>query len=379
MPIYIYCKQCKANSPTTAKICQKCSEPFPNQNKRYRVSVKTAGKAVTRFTHSLTLAKEIENALRGDLQRGKHALYVKAKIPTLDDVWDRYLPWAKENKRSWPDDASRYDQHLRPALGRMPLDRITPLAIERLKSNLKRERTRRGEPYAPATVKHVLVIIRRLYNMARKWGLYPGPNPMELVTMPKVDNTRIRFLSDDELARLMIVLDGWPCRDSVDIVKFAMLTGCRKGEVLGLRWDNVDMTSGYIGLIAPKGGRSVTLPISQAAADVLRDRERVSEWVFPGRGGGRRTDFATPFKRIMCAAGIAAFRFHDLRHNYASQLASAGVPLATIMQLLTHREIKTTLKYSHLIPGALQEAARASADIVLGHGLAKVALKTPTR
>jgi integrase len=379
MPIYIYCKQCKANSPTTAKICQKCSEPFPNQNKRYRVSVKTAGKAVTRFTHSLTVAKELENALRGDLQRGKHAIYIKIRVPTLNDLWDRYLPWAKENKRSWADDASRYEQHIRPALGRLPLDKITPLAIERMKSNLKRERTRRGEPYAPATVKHVLVIIRRLFNLARRWAIYPGPNPMELVSMPKIDNTTIRFLSDDELTRLLKVLDGWPCRESVDIVKFAMLTGLRKGEILGLRWNAVDLENGYIRLVAPKGGRTVTLPISDAASDVLRGRARVYAWVFPGRGGGRRTDFAKPFARIMTAAGIGSFRFHDLRHNYASQLASAGVPLATIMQLLTHKEIKTTMKYAHLMPGALQDAAFASAGIILGNGTAKVALKTPTR
>jgi integrase len=128
----------------------------------------------------------------------------------------------------------------------------------------------------------------------------------------------------------------------------------------------VNMDTGYITLLAPKGGKTVTVPVSDAAMDVLRGRELGGDYVFAGRTGGRRYEFSGPWKRILAKAKIEAFRFHDFRHNFASQLASAGVSIGVIQQLMTHKQIQTTLKYAHLTPGALQDAAQRSAGLING-------------
>jgi integrase len=215
------------------------------------------------------------------------------------------------------------------------------------------------------TIKHCLVIIRRLFNVARKWGLYKGENPISKVSMPKVDNLRVRFLSDSELDRLLKTLETWPCRESVDIVRFGLLSGFRLGEILRLKWDAVDFQNGYITHIAPKGGKTVSVPISQELMEILKNREPVSEYVFPGKDGGQRYDFKHPFDRIKKAAGISDFRFHDLRHNFASQLVSQDINLAVVKELLSHKDIQTTMKYAHMAPGAIKEAARQSGRMII--------------
>ena len=364
MAIFLYCKACKTDNDPGAKACKKCQSAFPSKGRKYRVRIKKDGHAVNRFTHSLDIARDLDTVIAADLVRGKYGIYKKQKSIVLGAMLERYLAWAKDNKKTWLDDKGLYDLHIGPTFGHLPMDKVTPLAIERLKSDLKKAVNRRGVPYAPATIKHVLIVIRRLFNLARKWGLYDGENPMSKVSMPKVDNTVVRFLSDAEFARLTKILDDWPCRDSVDIVRFAMLTGFRQSEVLGLKWDQANIESGYITLLAPKGGKTVSVPVSAAAMEVLRGRERAGDFVFPGRKGGRRYEFSGPWRRILKAARIEGFRFHDFRHNFASQLASAGVSIGVIQQLMTHKQIQTTMKYAHLSPGALQDAARRSADLI---------------
>jgi integrase len=182
--------------------------------------------------------------------------------------------------------------------------------------------------------------------------------------MPKIDNQRVRFLSDIELESLLNTLETWACRESVDFITFALLTGFRLGELITLKWESVDFENGYITLADPKGGKTVTIPVSGEALDVLRLRDRLSEYVFPGEDGGRRFDFKGPWLRVCRAAGISDFRFHDLRHNFASKLVSSDVNLATVQVLLSHKDIRTTLKYAHLQPGAAKDAARASGKIL---------------
>lgn len=368
MAVHLYCQGCKTDNPITEKQCKKCGTPFPSVGRKYRVRVKRDGQTVNRFTHSIKVAREIEDAIEGDLQRGKYGILKKRRTITLAEFWERYLPWAKSNKKTWKNDQGMYDQHLKPTFGHLPMDKITPLSIERLKSDLKKAKSRLDRPYSPATIKHVLVIIRRLFNLARKWGLYDGQNPMERVSMPKVDNTVVRFLTAAELGRLQATLNKWPCKETVAIIRFAMLTGFRRGEIVGLKWAQVDMDNGYVTLSAPKGGKTVSVPVSDAAMDVLRSRERKSNYVFPGRDGRRRYEFAGPWKRVLADAKIENFRFHDFRHNFASQLASGGVPVSVIQQLLTHKQIATTMKYAHLSPGALQDAAQRSAKLITGTG-----------
>ncbi|MEJ2090860.1 MAG: site-specific integrase [Syntrophobacterales bacterium] len=213
--------------------------------------------------------------------------------------------------------------------------------------------------------KHQLVILRRLYNLARKWGLYAGKSPLESVSLPRLDNQKTEFLKEEEIIRLLNTLEKWPSRESAAFVKFALFSGLRRGEMLKLAWDDVDFDRGLIALRDPKGGKNTTIPVSPQALEVLRSLEPRSSFVFPGKNGGQRADFKGPWQRIRKEAGLPEnFRFHGLRHHFASALVSAGIDLPVIQQLLSHKDFRTTERYAHLSPGALKEAAIRSGELL---------------
>lgn len=375
MAIYLFCSKCKTTCSINSKKCRKCGSPFPKDGRTYRVKVESKGKTITRTAPNLTLAREAEATLKSDLFRDEFDVtrHKPKAVMTLGELWQKYLPWAKEHKKDWHNDECYYRKHLEARFAKKDLDAITGFDLEKMKGELKKETSMRGRPYAAQTIKHVLVIVRRLYNLARKWGLYDGKNPIETVQMPKVDNKKTEFMTDDEVHRLLEVLETWPCRDTVAFVRFAMLTGFRRGELFKLKWEHVDMDHGMVTLVNPKGGKTQTLPISEQALAVLKDIPRTSEFLFPGRGGKQRTDFKGPWDRIRKAAELPEdFRLHGLRHHFASTLVSNGVDLAVVRELLTHKDMTTTQRYAHLQPDALKKAALQSGTLLAPAAPAKV-------
>jgi integrase/ribosomal protein L40E len=397
--IQIFCTSCKTSNGMDAKKCSKCGTVF-TRDKKYRVCVSVKGKRLTRVADNLTIAREVEAALKGDLVRDEFEIAdhrAQEKPITLADVWDRYLPWAKENKKSWRDDECYYGRHIEPRFSSRALSDISAFDIEKMKTELKKsfraydirrmeteqehkpedgKKKTKKKPRAPEkllsaqTIKHQIVIIRRLFNLARKWNLYDGKNPVDSVSMPHIDNEKTEFLTDDELSRLLDTLENWPCRESAALIKFAMFTGCRRGEILGLKWDDVDLQRGMITLRGmdgdgPKGKKVVTIPIDAGALEILQERQRTSLFVFPGENGKQRTDFKGPWLRIRKAAGLPdGFRFHGLRHNLACSLVSNGVDLIVVRELLTHKDVKTTLRYAHLKPDAVKRAASQIGELL---------------
>lgn len=367
MSIQLFCTGCKTSSALDSKTCPKCRKPF-DRTRKYRVQVSVKGQRQTRLADNLTIARELESSIKADMVRQEFDIthhQAKKKPLTLAELWQKYLPWAQENKKSWRDDAYYYGKHLEPRFGKKPLESITGFDLEKLKGELKKSVTDRGRPYAAQTIKHVLVIVRRLYNLARKWGLYDGENPASKVQMPHVDNQVTEFLTDEELSRLMAVLDNWPFDDSAAFIKFCLLTGFRRGELFKMQWEHIDFERGMITLPDPKGKKTIIVPVCQEALDVLTGLSRSSDFVFPGKNGGQRVDFSGPWKKIRKAAELPeGFRFHGLRHNFASQLISNGVDLAVVGKLLSHKQAQTTARYAHLRPDAVQAAAVKAGELL---------------
>lgn len=366
MAIHVYCQGCYTSNGLDAKSCSNCGASF-GRDKKYRVCVSVKGRRVTRVLPNLTIAREAEAAIKGDMIRGEYEINRNGKqAPTLGEVWARYLPWAQANKKSWKDDNWYYTKHIDPRFGKKTLDAISPIDLERLKTELRKEVNRRGRPYAAQTIKHQLCIIRRLYNLARKWGLYGGKNPVNSISMPRVDNQKTEFLSDEELIRLLNTLETWPCKDTVAFIRFALLTGLRKGEICKLEWADCDLDRGLLALRDAKSGRTEHIPVSMEALEVLRSLEATSPYVFPGAGGKQRTNFSRPWQKIRRAAGLPeGFRFHGLRHNFASRLVSNGVDLLVVQKLLCHKTPAVTLRYAHMAPGAIRDAALKSGELLL--------------
>ena len=290
----------------------------------------------------------------------------KRESLTIGEFFEgRYLPWAKEHKKTWIDDFHNYNTHLKPRFGGKPFGSISSFDIEKMKLDLKKGTSKQGKPYSQATIKHQLVLLKRLYNLAKRWGVYEGANPMDRVEVPKLDNQKTEFLTNEELSRLLDILENWPRKDTVAFIKFALFTGLRRGELFNLTWDDVDFERGLITLREPKGGKTQTIPVSPQALAVLKSLEVTSSFVFPGKGGQQRTDFKGPWLRIRKEAGLPEnFRFHGLRHHFASTLVSAGYDLLVVQKLLTHKDSRTTLRYSHLSAGVLREAALNSGELL---------------
>jgi integrase/ribosomal protein L37E len=365
MAIHVFCPTCKSSYGLEVLKCAKCGTKF-GRNKKYRVVASVNGKRMTKVLDNLTLAREAEGALKTDMVRGQLDILKQKKAPTLNEVWSAYLPWAKEHKRTWRSDESYYKGHIEPRFGNKGMDAIWSFDVEKMKSELRKEKSDRGKLFAKATIKHQLVLLKRLFNVARKWGLYDGVNPLDSVDFPKLDNQKTEFLKDDELKRLLKVLDEWPNRESAAFIKFALLTGFRRGELFKLTWENVNLERGVVTLREPKGGKTETIPISSQAVDLLKSLERFSIYVFPGKEGKMRTDFKGPWDRIRKAADLPPdFRLHGLRHHFASTLVSNGEDLYVVGKLLSHKQSTTTQRYAHLADARLRQAAQKSGDILL--------------
>jgi integrase len=157
--------------------------------------------------------------------------------------------------------------------------------------------------------------------------------------------------------------------DARDMMLLALCSGMRRGEILRLAWDDVDLERGFITIREPKGGTNQSIPLSTAARDILESRTRVKDcpFVFPGRKGGRRVDAAKQFRAIRDAAGLPKdFRpMHGLRHTFASHLASSGeVDLYTIQRLLTHKSPLMTQRYAHLRDETLRAASNLAGAVL---------------
>lgn len=360
MAILIRCKECKTEMKTDAKQCQKCGTQVPKKGKTYKVVVRSQGKKKTRTTTNFTLAKEIEAKLKIDIARGEFDVQKKKTAPTLNEFWaEQFLPWLQKNKNSWKIDYYNFTKHLSPALGNKSLDLIAPFDVEKFVLSLKKKRNKQNKTLSAATIKHQLVLLTRIFSIAEQWGVFTGRNPCQRVRKPKLNNEITEYLQDDELSRLLTVLESWPDRMQASIVLFCLYTGLRRGEIFSLTWNDVDLVRKKMTIRDPKGKLDQNLPLSDKAIDVLKavPRKYETEYIFYSVSGEKRKTIRHGWNLIKEAAQLPAdFRFHGLRHHFASSLVSAGVDIYTVQKLLCHKDSKTTQRYAHLADKTLKDA-----------------------
>lgn len=288
----------------------------------------------------------------------------RRSCPTLAEAWARYDAQCLPELKSARDTRSRYHLYLEPALGSKPLDAISVLDVEALKSSL----TKAGS--APATVKHVLAILRRIYRQMQQWELYAGRIPTASVKMPTLDNARLRYLTAREAQMLLDAL----CERSPKWARIALVslhTGARLGEVLALRARDVDLRGGVAHVLDAKTGtRPVFLTDTVAAALARIMPSDPAGLLFEARGGGMSHEASDTFSRVVeewgFNAGIDDRRqkvvFHTLRHTFGSWAAQRGVPLYVIAELMGHSTLEITKRYSHLAPDQKRQAIRLIED-----------------
>lgn len=297
---------------------------FCHRGTRYR---KIVGPTITEARRALAIT-------RSRILQGRYQLAQETPSVPFDALARRYIEHAKTTKASW-----RHDEYslrsMTAFFGSRPLSAVTSWSVEQYKA-------KRRQAVGPRSVNADLSLLRRMFNLAVTWGL-AEKNPLVGVKMFRENERPLRVLSYPEQEKLMSV-----CRQHLgDLVLFALHTGMRRGEILGLKWDAVDLERGVITVEAGKTGRIRYVPANAIVMEVLRRRKELErEYVFTW-GGTKQSRFDKTWRAAVSAAGIAAIRFHDLRHTFATRLVLAGVDLVTVGELLGHRSIQMTLRYSH--------------------------------
>lgn len=223
-------------------------------------------------------------------------------------------------------------------------------------------------PHASNTV---LKIVEKMFSLAEDWGLREsGRNLCQPVRKHKA-RSRERFLTEGEFRRLGRVLSeastvGGVSAHAIAAIRLLMVTGCRKNEILTLRWEDVDLEAYEFRLRNSKTGPRA-IPLSPAAVDVLTDLPRVSgnPWVIPGGNpGAHMSNLDDPWQIVRERAGLKEVRLHDLRHSFALRALALGESLTMIGKLLGHTQIQTTARYAHLARDSVKaSAAQVAASI----------------
>ena len=345
---------------------------YPSGSKVYIVQSRgpDGAKRVTVGRHGVISADEARRRAAPIIARikaGEEAVPLTPKPagPTVAALAARYL---REHVavRCKPATATQYrlaiDRHIVPALGGLPVSSVGRAHVTDLQHGL-RDR--------PAMANMVISTLSRMIDQAVAWGLIPEAiNPCRF-TQKYRERRRGRFLTDAEYRRLGRVLDALEAEGRLSVhaaaaIRLLILTGCRRNEVLTLRWEDVRLEANELRLQDGKTGPR-TVSLSPAAVTVLAALPRVAgnPWVMPGRKpGARLSGVFEPWRRVRTRAGLDDVRIHDLRHSYASRALALGESLPMIAKLLGHARIQTTARYAHLTRESVREAAtRIALDI----------------
>jgi len=220
---------------------------------------------------------------------------------------------------------------------------------------------------APYRANRVVALLRKMFNLARDWGLYTGENPATRIQLFP-EESRDRFVQPEELPLLFRAIAEEPDLALRVFFLTALLTGARRGEVLAMCWDDVNLARAVWRIPHTKAGRPHLLPLPQALVNRLRRLPRLEgvSYVFVGQNGtGHLQNMKRAWNRIRKKAGIEDVRFHDLRRTIGSWLAGSGENLQVIAKVLNHHDVSTTAVYARLNLDPVRQALERNAKAML--------------
>jgi integrase len=282
------------------------------------------------------------------------------------ELVEPYLEWSKANKKSWSVDAGAFKTHILPLLGNTPAKEIGVLSMERLKRTLLKT-------LAEASTAYYLSLVGSVFYKAEAWGLFNGENPLKAASksnrkyMKISDNKRLRFLSHVEADLLLEKLEA---KDPQlhDICLLSLHAGLRAGEIFNLTWQDIDIQHGVINIRDPKNNdtrQAYITPQIKTLLEVRRPTKIIkSDLIFSSRKGKRLRQVSETFGRVVDGLGLNdgvedaqnKLVFHSLRHTFASWLCLQGTSIFTVKELMGHKRIEMTMRYSHLLPDHKKEA-----------------------
>jgi integrase len=295
---------------------------------------------------------------------------------TMADLCDRFIEEYLPRKR--PKTVREYkaaiEGYIRPALKHRKIAEVAFSDIDGLHRKITKGGKRgKGAPYV---ANRTIALLSKMFSQAIRWR-WRADNPCKGVERNH-EEKRQRYLSPLEITALSGALAGHADEQAANIVRLLLLTGARKTEALSARWSDLDLEAGVWTKPSAhtKQKAEHRVPLSAPATQLLSAlREKAksdAEFVFPGRSEAHRVEFKRAWAEMCKAAKIASVRVHDLRHTYASLLASAGLSLPVIGALLGHTQPATTARYAHLLDDPLRQATERVGAVVTGKPSAEV-------
>ena len=292
-------------------------------------------------------------------EKRKKAKQEKEKIARDEITFSKfftetYFPLAKTEKAFKSHDRERglFENWINPVIGKLPFKDIAPIHLEKIKKNMS------DSEKAPRSVQYCLAVIRQVFNHAYRNGVYFGTNPVKQVKIPKVDNRRLRFFTEDE-AKILLDRLHFENPTMWEISLISLHCGLRSKEILKLRWIDINISEGLI-QVAGKGGKNRFAHMTGPVKDMLllKDIGKPDELLFPDTDGGIRQEIPRTFSRIVNDMGFnkgVTLRkdravFHTLRHTFASWLVQSGEDIYVVKELMGHSTLAMTERYSHLAP-----------------------------
>jgi integrase len=327
---------------------------------------------------SAAAAREEAKRLKREIDRGRDPLgerVAERDAPTVNDLADRFLAdhaELKKRERSRRDDEGLLNQWIRPELGKRKVAAIRPADVDALHGKI----TAGG---APVRANRAAALLSTMFTLAIRWDMRAN-NPVKGLER-NVEQPRQRYLTGDELRRLTAALAAHPHQAAANAIRLLLLTGARRGEVLGATWEQFDLGAGVWTKPSAhtKQKRQHRVPLSAPARQLLAEMKAAAErceiatnrgsspFVFPGRFGAEPLgDVKKSWAAVCRAAQITGVHVHDLRHTYASLLASDGLSLPVIGALLGHTQASTTQRYAHLFDDPLRAATERVGSAITG-------------
>jgi len=316
------------------------------------------------------IAREVAQGIAGDLARGidprekkLQKTHEEKKMITFSQFFcfftERYIN-INHKQSTISRDKCRIKLHIIPFFGAIPLNKITVKDILIFKDSLQ---------HAPGTFNKCYTLLHKAFSLAELWGYRENINPCRGV-QKYPERKMERFLKKDELDKLEEVLkleEIYRLKSPYVLAAIRMLiyTGCRMGEILTLKWEDIDLNDHCIHLKDSKTGKR-TIPLNKSAKEVLHRIEKQKGNPFVFCGDKPRThliNIQKAWQKIRKRAGISDVRIHDLRHSFASFMIKNGVNLFEVSRLLGHRDIKTTTRYLHLTNRELVEVANKGGEV----------------
>ncbi len=296
---------------------------------------------------SKKLAEQVLRDIEVKIIKKEYLGILEEKKVVFEEYAKVYLQYAKANKADSTESRDEFSiSNLKAVFKGRYLFDITGEMIEKYKMV-------RLQKVEPATVNRELACLKHMYTKAIEWG-YVKANPAKGIKRLKEPPGRLRYLRPNEVNALLTA-----CSEHLrHLVVTALNTGMRRGELFSLKWPQVDLDNRKITVINTKNNESRVVPINQTLYRELKALSKApkGEYVFYSRYGRPFKDAREGFGAAVKRAGIEDFRFHDLRHTFGSHLVMQGVSLRTVQQVMGHKDIKMTMRYSHLSPEYVQGA-----------------------